>query len=109
VAAVGADNPEKQEIEPALLARSRLVVDSLEQAAAIGDLHHALRAGTLRREDVYAELWELVTERKPGRAPEEEVTLFDSTGIALQDVAAAALVYERATAAGRGQRLAFGE
>jgi alanine dehydrogenase len=104
VAAVGADHPEKQEIAPELMARARLVVDSLDQAAAMGDLHHALEAGALGREDVHAELWEVASGRKPGRASAEEITLFDSTGIALEDVAAAAWVYERALASGRGQR-----
>jgi alanine dehydrogenase len=107
VAGVGADHPAKQELAPELLAASRLVVDSLEQAATIGDLHHALSAGALRKEDVFAELWELAAGRKPGRASADEITVFDSTGIALQDVAAAALVYERALASGHGQRLDF--
>jgi alanine dehydrogenase len=96
VAAVGADNPEKQEIDPALLASSKVVVDVLDQAAAIGDLHHAIAAGAMRREDVYAELGEIVVGRKPGRQSAGDVFVFDSTGMALQDVVAAALVYERA-------------
>ena len=109
VAGVGADHAEKQELDPLLLARSRVVVDSLEQAAAIGDLHHALRVGALRREDVAGELWELAGGLKPGRVSDDEITVFDSTGVAIEDVAAAALVYERALAAGRGQRLALAD
>jgi ornithine cyclodeaminase/alanine dehydrogenase-like protein (mu-crystallin family) len=105
VAGVGADNPEKQELDPLLLARSRVVVDSLEQAAAIGDLHHALQAGAVRREDVAAELWEVASGLQPGRVSDDEITVFDSTGVAIEDVAAAALVYERALAAGRGRGL----
>ena len=108
VAGVGADSAEKQELHPLLLAKSRVVVDSLEQAAAIGDLHHALSAGVLRIEDVHAELWELVAGRKAGRASADEITAFDSTGIAIEYVAAAALVFERALATGRGGRVAFG-
>jgi alanine dehydrogenase len=103
VAGVGADNPGKHELSAALLARARVVVDSLDQAAAIGDLHHALDSGTVRREDVHAELWEVVAGRKPGRLSAEEVTVFDSTGVALEDVAAAAVVYQRAVA-GRARR-----
>jgi len=109
VAAVGADNPEKQEIDPALLAASRIVVDVLEQAATMGDLHHALRAGLLSRADVHAELGEVVAGRKPGRCSSEETIVFDSTGMALQDVAAAAAVYERAVQAGRGLAMSLGE
>lgn len=109
VAAVGADSPGKQELDPLLLARSRVVVDSLEQAASSGDLHHALMAGVLQRGDVYGELWELVAGTKRGRASDDEITIFDSTGVASEDVAAAALVYERATAAGRGMALRIGD
>jgi alanine dehydrogenase len=107
VAGVGADNPSKHELPPALLARGRVVVDSLDQAAVMGDLHHALRAGAVRREDVHAELWEVASGRKPGRVSEDEVTVFDSTGVALEDVAAAALVFERAVASGRGRLVDF--
>jgi alanine dehydrogenase len=105
VAAVGADNPEKQEIDPALLAQSVVVVDMLEQCATIGDLHHALAAGVMTRADVRAELGEVIAGRKPGRTSDDEIIVFDSTGTALQDVAAAALVYERAVADGRGAKL----
>lgn len=102
VAAVGADNPEKQEIAPALLAASRVVVDVLEQAATMGDLHHALAAGVMRREAV-TELGQIVAGRVPkGPASPKEITIFDSTGMALQDAAAAAAVFERAQATGRG-------
>ncbi len=105
VAAVGADNPQKQEIDPRLMASGKIVVDILEQCAAIGDLRHALEAGVVTRDDVYAELGEIVAGRKPGRESAEEIIIFDSTGTALQDVAAAAVVYERALSAGVGVRL----
>ena len=108
VAAVGADNPEKQEIEPALLAASAVVADVLEQCATIGDLHHALDAGVMRREDVRAELADVVAGRVAGRRSPDEIVIFDSTGTALEDVAAAALVYERAVAAGRGLSIVLG-
>jgi len=102
IAAVGADNPEKQEIEPALLATSTVVADILDQCATIGDLHHALNAGVMQRRDVHAELAEVVSGQKPGRKSADEIIVFDSTGTALQDVAAARLVYERARSAGIG-------
>jgi len=102
VAAVGADHPEKQEVEPALLAASTVVADVLDQCLAMGDLHHAIDAGVMRREHVYAELAEIVARTKRGRVSPDEITVFDSTGTALQDVAAAALVYERALAQERG-------
>ena len=101
VAAVGADFPEKQEIAPALLAASRVVVDVLEQAETLGDLHHAIAAGVMTRDDV-TELGQIVAGRAAAPKGSNSVTVFDSTGMALQDVAAAAAVYERAQAAGRG-------
>jgi alanine dehydrogenase len=104
LAAVGADSSDKQELDPEILASARLVVDVLEQCASIGELHHALDAGVLTRSHVYGELSEIVAGRKPGRQSRSEMVVFDSTGTALEDVAAAAAVYERATAAGRGLR-----
>ena len=102
VAAVGADNPEKQEIAPALMAASRVVVDVLDQAATMGDLHHAIAAGVMSRDAVAAELGQIVAGHRLGRQAPGDTIIFDSTGMALQDVAAAAAVYERAQAAGRG-------
>jgi ornithine cyclodeaminase/alanine dehydrogenase-like protein (mu-crystallin family) len=102
VAAVGADAPGKQELEPGILAAGRLVVDLLEQCAEIGELAHALRAGILTRERVTGELGQVVAGLRPGRESRDEITVFDSTGTAIQDVAVAALAYERAVAAGRG-------
>lgn len=105
LAAVGADSPDKQEVDPALLARARVVVDVLEQCAVMGDLHHALHAGTMARSDVQAELADVVSGRRQGRASAHDVVIFDSTGTALEDVAAAVLAYEKAVATGAGVRL----
>ena len=107
VAAVGADNPEKQELHPALLGKSKIVTDILEQCAVMGDLHHALNAGVVTRADVYAELGEIVAGKKLGRESDMEIIVFDSTGMALQDVAAAARAYEKAQEQGLGMRLSF--
>jgi ornithine cyclodeaminase/alanine dehydrogenase-like protein (mu-crystallin family) len=108
IAAVGADSEDKQELAPQLLARSVVVADVLEQCARIGDLHHALTAGLMRREDVHAELADVVSGRRPGRRTGSNVTVFDSTGTALEDVAVAVLVYERALDAGAGIELHLG-
>ena len=107
IAAVGADNPQKQELHPSLMTRSKIVCDILDQCAAMGDLHHALDAGFVTRANVHAELGEIVAGKKPGRESREEVTIFDSTGTALQDVAAAAFLYEKAQRDGSGVRLDF--
>jgi len=107
IGAVGADSPEKQELEPAVLQRSRVVVDILEQAATMGELHHAIAAGLLSSTDVHANLGQVVAGQRPGRTNEQEIFVFDSTGTALQDVAAAALVYERAKSTGHGTVFEF--
>jgi ornithine cyclodeaminase/alanine dehydrogenase-like protein (mu-crystallin family) len=78
------------------------VADVLDQCVAIGDLHHAIDAGVMTRNDVHAELADVVSGRRSGRSSPNEITVFDSTGTALEDVAAAATVYARASAAGRG-------
>jgi ornithine cyclodeaminase/alanine dehydrogenase-like protein (mu-crystallin family) len=102
VAAVGADSPVKHEVGVGLLAASKVVADSLEQCLTIGDLHHAVVSGAMRREDVHAELGQVVAGILPGRERDEEIIVFDSTGTALQDVAAAAIAFERASAEDRG-------
>jgi alanine dehydrogenase len=106
IAAIGADSPEKQELDPGLLRASKVVVDVLEQCARAGELHHALALGMLAK-DVHAELGEVIARRKPGRTSRDEVFVFDSTGTALQDVAAAAAVYERALARQSGTTFDF--
>ena len=105
IAAVGADSEDKQELDPTLLTQATVVVDSLEQCATIGELHHALEAGLLTRAAVHAELGQVIAGRRPSRASAHEITIFDSIGTALQDVAAAAMVYERALVAGAGTTL----
>ncbi len=102
VAAVGADSPEKSEIGPALMASAKVVADVLDQCIVMGDLKHAIAGGAMTHEAVRAELAELVSGAKPGRTSADEIIIFDSTGTGLQDVAAAAMVYERA--AGDGHR-----
>jgi ornithine cyclodeaminase/alanine dehydrogenase-like protein (mu-crystallin family) len=107
IAAVGADNSDKSEITPELYAKSVAVVDSLEQAAEIGDLHHALKAGSVNTQCVHATLAELIAGQKPGRPDPQAITLFDSTGMGLQDVAAAVAVYRRALAEGAGTQFSI--
>ncbi len=100
IAAVGADNEDKQEIDPRLMASATVVTDLTEQASRIGDLHHAVAAGAMRLDQVHAELGDVVAGRRRGRASEDEIIVFDSTGTGLQDVAAAIAVYRRAVDTG---------
>ena len=107
VAGIGADSAEKSELEPHLLASARVVVDGLEQCAQIGDLHHAMAAGAMTAGDVHATLAEVVTETRPGRRSDAEITVFDCTGMAVLDAAAAVHIYRRALASGVGLSCRF--
>jgi ornithine cyclodeaminase/alanine dehydrogenase-like protein (mu-crystallin family) len=109
VAGVGVDSERKRELHPELLRRSKVVVDVLAQCAAFGDLHHAIEASVMQPDAVYAELGAIVARRLPGRESETEVIVFDSTGMALQDVAAASLIYGRALTLGRGTIVNFAQ
>jgi ornithine cyclodeaminase/alanine dehydrogenase-like protein (mu-crystallin family) len=107
IAAVGADDSHKQEIEPALMASAKVVVDSLEQCCAIGDTHHAIAAGLMKKENIYAELADIVAGKKPARRSPDEITIFDSTGIALEDAVTAVAVYEKSITEQNASRFDF--
>ena len=109
VAAVGADSPDKSEVHPELMAKALVVADVLDQCKVMGDLRLAIGSGLMGPDDVHAELADLVTARKPGRTDDSQITLFDSTGTALQDVAAAAFLYRSALAAPSCPSVALGE
>jgi alanine dehydrogenase len=105
VAGVGVDNEEKRELAPDLLRAAKVVTDMRDQCARIGDLHHAISAGAMTANDVHADLADVVAGKKPGRESDSEITIFDSTGIALQDVAAAIAIYENAAGVSAGSAL----
>lgn len=107
IAAVGADSPDKQELEETLLSENKVVVDILEQCAVAGELHHALEAGLMTTKDVNGELGDVLAGKKPGRISDDEIIIYDATGTALQDTAAAALCYEKAVERGMGIYLNF--
>jgi alanine dehydrogenase len=94
VSLMGADGPGKAEIAVDELLRTRVVCDEWEQASHNGDIGRAVDAGKLRREDV-SELGRVLIGEEEGRRTEEEITVFDSTGLAVQDLAVAVAVYER--------------
>ncbi len=100
IAAVGADNAGKQELHADLMKHSKLVVDLIDQCAEMGELHHALEAGAVTRADVVAELSQIVTQTEKLDLDVDDIVIFDSTGSAIQDVAAAGIIYERAKALG---------
>jgi alanine dehydrogenase len=103
--AVGADAPGKQELDPAILRRARVFVDRAEQAFHSGEVNVPLAKGELRPDQVAGELGEVVVGAKKGRLSPDDVTVFDSTGLAVQDVAVAAWLYAEARRRDVGRRV----
>jgi alanine dehydrogenase len=89
--AIGADAEGKQELEAALLAGAKIVIDDLEQASHSGEINVPLSRGQLKLEDIHCSLGEVVAGMKKGRENDGEITVFDSTGLAIQDIVCAKL------------------
>ena len=102
IAAVGADKKGDQELDPKILQRARIFVDDIRQCRHDGEINVALSEGLITEEDIVGEIGEVIVGRKTGRTSDSEITVFDSTGIALQDSATIPLEYARAVAAGVG-------
>jgi ornithine cyclodeaminase/alanine dehydrogenase len=102
---MGADGPGKQELDPAILADARVFIDELEQAVHGGELNVPIAQGLFREAQIAATLGEVIAGKRPGRVDTNELTVFDSTGLAIQDVALAAALYERARERGVGQAI----
>jgi len=100
--AVGADAEGKEELEPAILNEALLVVDDLRQASHAGEINVPVSKGLLKKDQIYAELGEIVAGRKKGRTDNQTITLFDSTGLAIEDIAVAKLLYNKALKTGTG-------
>mgnify|MGYP003951080257 CR=1 FL=1 len=99
--AMGADAPGKQELDPAILSGARVFLDDREQGSESGEVNVALHTGLLKKEDLAGTLGEVVAGSLPGRA-DSGVTVFDSTGLAVQDLAVARVLYQKATEKGMG-------
>jgi len=106
--AIGADAPGKQELDEEILLRAKIVVDDYEQAIHGGEINVAISKGVIKREDIYATLGEIITGVKKGREG-NEITVFDSTGLAIQDIATASVVFEKAVKMGAGMKIKFFE
>lgn len=100
--AVGADAPGKEELEPALLKRARIVIDDWEQASHSGEINVPVSQGILSRGDIHANIGEVVVGKKPGRGDAGQITVFDSTGLAIQDISSACAIYRKLGGKGRG-------
>ena len=105
VVAIGADQPGKQELDPDVFRTARVVVDSAVQCVEKGELQHAMKAGIV--EGAHAEIGEVLSGRKPGRESDDQITLFDSTGMAIQDNTTAAAILRNARARGIGSHFDF--
>jgi alanine dehydrogenase len=99
--AIGADAAGKQELASAVVKAARVIVDDMEQATHSGEVNVPIAQGIIDARHIHAELGQVVAGIRPGRLGLGETTMFDSTGLALQDLACAAHVYRQITGAGR--------
>ncbi len=105
--AIGADAQGKQELDYKILKKAKVVVDDLRQASHSGEINVSLRRGQFHKKDVYADIGEVVSGKKRGRVKKDEITVFDSTGLAIQDVAIANVVYRKAIKSKKGRFVKF--
>jgi alanine dehydrogenase len=105
--AMGADGPGKQELDPGLIGVARIIVDEAEQALHGGEVNVPFSQGIFRESDIAATLGDVIVGRAQGRLTPQDITIFDSTGLAIQDVALASALYERAVQQGAGQRISL--
>jgi len=103
--AIGADAPGKEELDPKILKRAKIVVDDLPQASHSGEVNVPLAKGLLAEKDIFGELGEVIVGKKKARTKDSDITVFDSTGLAIQDVATANLVYQKAVKENMGIKL----
>lgn len=109
IIAVGADMEGKQELEESLFDGSKIVVDNINQCITRGETQNPLKSGIIKKEDIYCEIGQILLGQKSGRENASEFTIFDTTGMAVQDNVTAAKIYERALALGLGSYYDFME
>jgi len=103
--AIGADAAGKEELDPAILKRAKIVVDDIPQATHSGEVNVPISKKLITVKDICAELGEVITGTKKARMSDSDITVFDSTGLAIQDVATADMVYQKALKANMGMKL----
>jgi alanine dehydrogenase len=108
VNAIGADAPGKQEVDAGIVLRTRVIVDDREQAIHSGEINVPIEPRVFDPQEIAATLGEVLVGAHPGRQSDDQVTLFDSTGLAIQDVAVARCAYDRAVERGVGTRVDLG-
>ena len=103
---MGANAPTKKEVDISAFKKSKIVVDFKEQALSeAGDLIDSISSGSITSNDIHAELGEVITGKKPGRENDQEITLFKSVGIAIEDIVTAGQIYQKALDQGIGQNI----
>jgi len=102
---IGADAPGKQEMDPAILKRAKIVVDDWDQASHSGEINVPLSQGLLKPTDIWSELGEVVAGIKQGRTASDEITVFDATGLAILDAVTSNISYKKAMEKGIGQTI----
>ncbi|MCJ7855609.1 ornithine cyclodeaminase family protein [Lachnospiraceae bacterium NSJ-143] len=107
IVAIGADCKGKQEYEPEIFKNAKIVNDSIEQCISKGETCNGIEKGVISKEDIYAEIGEIVLGKKRGRTNDDEITIFDSTGMAVQDNLTADMIYNRAVSKGIGIEFEF--
>jgi alanine dehydrogenase len=105
--AIGADAEGKQELDPAILKAAKIVVDDWAQASHSGEINVPLSKGEITPDAVYGSLGEVVAGKKPGRQSPEEITVFDSTGLIIQDLSLGFAIFNRAKKRGLGEMKEF--
>jgi alanine dehydrogenase len=105
--AMGADAPGKQELESGILKKSRIFIDCWEQARHSGEINVPVDEGIITRDNIAAKIGDVIIGKAPGRVSDEDITIFDSTGLAVQDVVTAWKVYEKAVETGLGSKINF--
>ena len=105
--AMGADAPGKQEIESSALLKAKIFIDCWEQASHSGEINVPVSEGLIQQEDISGKLGDVIIGKNPGRTSDDEITIFDSTGLAVQDITTAWTVYEKARDHNLGRRINF--
>jgi alanine dehydrogenase len=105
--AMGADAPGKQELDSHVLQKAKIIIDCWEQASHSGEINIPVHEGLVRRSDIQGKIGDVITGSVPGRTSDDEITVFDSTGLAVQDIVTAWNVYEKALKQGIGQKMNF--
>ena len=107
IVAVGTDEKGKQEYEPEIFLKATAVCDSIKQCVEKGEIQHAINKGYIAQSDIYAEIGQIISGEKKGRTSDEQITIFDTTGMAIQDNVMAEIIYKKALENGLGTYFEF--